>query len=88
MQIGVQIIFRLGTIFNKCDSSHVLLFFVDALMSKFGKSIRNLVNIIWFTVNSNSISWVHLMLSGIPLAATGATFVDVLVSHLLILKEI
>ena len=40
MQLGV----RLGTVFNKCDSSDVLLLFIDVLMSGFGKSVGNLLN--------------------------------------------
>ena len=54
--IGVRIGVSQGTVFNKCDSSHVLLFFIDVQMSGFEKSIGNLVNDLWFTVNSNSIS--------------------------------
>ena len=46
MQIGV----KLGTVFYKCDSSHVLLLFIDVLMNGFGKYFRNSVNNLWFSV--------------------------------------
>ena len=54
-QSGVQIGVRLGTVFNDFVSSHVSLLFMDVLMGRFGKYFRNLVNTLWFTVNSNSI---------------------------------
>ena len=50
-QIGVWIVVSMGYVFNKLDYSHVLLLFIDVLMSIFGKSVGNLVNNIWFTVN-------------------------------------
>ena len=51
MRIGVRIGVRLGPVFNKHDSSHVLLFFLDVLMSGFEKSVINFVNNLWFTEN-------------------------------------
>ena len=33
-----------GTVFNKSDSSHVLLLFIDVLMSGFIKCVGNFVN--------------------------------------------
>ena len=62
-----------------------LLLFIDVLIGGFGKSVRNLVNNLCFTVNSNSISWVYLFWYGTPLAATAAIAVNVLVSKILIL---
>ena len=43
-RIGVQTGVRLGNVINKCDSSHVLLFFIDVLISRFEESVGNLVN--------------------------------------------
>ena len=66
-----------GDCFSKCGFSHVLLLLIYMLMSEFGKSITNLVNNLWFTVNPNFILLVHLTWSGTPLAATAATVVNV-----------
>ena len=75
-----------GDFFSKFDSYHVSLLFMDVLISGFVKYVTNLVNNIWFTVNSKSISLVHLTWSRTPLACTAATAVNVLVSQILILK--
>ena len=47
MKIG----FRMVTVFNKCDFSHLSSFFIDVQMSGYGKSVGNSVINIWFTVN-------------------------------------
>ena len=39
----------LGNVFNGCYSSHVLVLFIDVLMSGFGKPVGNSVNDLWFT---------------------------------------
>ena len=59
-RIGVQIGFGMGTVLNNCDSTYILLLFIDVLMSGFGKYFENSVSNLWLTVNSNFISWVHL----------------------------
>ena len=82
--VGIGV--RLGIVFNKCDSSRVSLFFIDVLMSGFGKSVGNLVNNLWFTVNSNSISRIKLTWSVAPFDGTAAIVVNFLVSQILILK--
>ena len=83
-RIGLRNGVRLGNVFNKCDSSHVLLLFIDRLIVGIVKYVGNFVNNLCFKVNSNSISLVHLIFPRTPSADTEVIVVNVLISQILI----